>query len=508
VQTKIDRRARIVVALAVSLLAAEACHAVEKAAGARPNILYIMADDHTSQAWGCYNSRLKEFCPTPNIDRLAREGALLTNCFCTNSICVPSRGAILTGQYSHTNGIKTLGGSLKPEADNVAKRLHAAGYQTALIGKWHLKNPPAGFDYWNIIKGQGRYHDPVMFEMDLSKPQTEPGTYSTDLFTDKALAWLKQRQPDKPFCLMLHFKATHEGWNFNSRHAGLYRDVTMPEPATLFGSTGPEGTHVPGWPLEILTERMKKGGHGDSRLVLDTDDPTAVRKATYQKLVKDVLRCVAAIDENVGRVLSYLSQAGLADDTVVIYTTDQGYFLGEHNYFDKRFILEESLRMPFVVRYPREIRPGTVIDDIILNVDFAETFLDYAGAEPPASMQGRSFRANLAGHTPDDWRQAMYYRYYGGDSRRPAHFGIRTHQDKLIYYYGLADQPEEDRWEYYDLQADPHETHNTYAMSANAARIQVLKDQLSKLQAKLGDSPSDGAPKKQKKQKTRKRDGH
>jgi arylsulfatase A-like enzyme len=449
-----------------------------------------MADDHTAQAWGCYGSRLAPFAKTPNIDRLADEGARLTNCFCTNSICVPSRASILTGQYSHVNGVKTLREALDPRTDNVAKRLQAAGYQTALVGKWHLKKPPAGFDYWNIIRGQGRYHNPVMHEMDLDKGVVQQGEYCTDVFTATALAWLDRRDAERPFCLMLHFKATHEPWQFPARQAGLYRDVDLPEPATLFGSTGPEGTLVEGWPLEILTERMRKDDrHGNAHLELTTSDPKAVRRATYQKFVKDFLRCVAAIDENIGRVLAYLDEHQLARDTVVIYTSDQGYFLGEHNYFDKRFMLEESLRMPFVVRYPREIEPNTVVDDIILNVDFAPTFLDYAGAEPPATMQGRSFRANLAGRTPPDWRDAMYYRYYAGSRQRPAHFGIRTHDHKLIYYDGLENLPHDRRWEFYDLKGDPDETRNAYGDAEYTALVHKLKKRLSELQAAVGDQP-------------------
>ncbi len=455
----------------------------------RPNILFIMADDHTSQAWACYGSRLAPYCPTSNIDRLAREGVLLQSCFCTNSICVPSRAAILTGQYSHVNGVRTLRDALDPKADNVAKRLQQAGYQTALIGKWHLKKPPSGFDYWNIIKGQGRYHDPVMFEMDLKKPHVERG-YSTDVFTDKALQWLDRRDKTRPFCLMLHFKATHEPWQFDSRFASLLRDVELPEPETLLGPTGPIGSRVPGWPLEILTQRMTKDSkHGGYRLVLDTNDPVAIRKATYQKFVRDYLRCVAGINENLGRVLDYLDQHGLTQDTLVIYTSDQGYFLGEHNYFDKRFMLEESLRMPFVARYPREIPAGTVNRDIILNIDFAPTFLDYAGVKPPPSMQGRSFRSNLAGKTPPDWRDAMYYRYFENSRQRPAHFGIRTHRFKLIYYDGLTGVPEERRWELYDLEKDPHETRNRYDDPEYAPVIADLKKRLFRLQAELGDRP-------------------
>ncbi len=470
------------------LVAFTVCGTV-RAAG-KPNIIFIMADDHTSQGWGCYGGILGEFCQTPNIDRLAKQGARLENCFCTNSICVPSRASILTGQYSHRNGVKGLRDSMDPAADNVARRLRRAGYQTALVGKWHLKKPPTGFDYWNIIKGQGRYHDPVMYEMDLDRPVVEKGSYCTDLFTDKALAWLERRDPEKPFCLMLHFKAAHEPWNFHSRHAGLYRDINLPEPHSLGGTTGPAGTRVAGWPLELLTARMTRSGkHGQGKLILDTDDPVGIRKATYQKLAKDFLRCAAAIDENVGRVVDYVDRSGLREDTLIIYTSDQGYFLGEHNYFDKRFMLEESLRMPWVARYPREIRPGTVLDAIILNVDFAPTLLDYAGGEPPEQMQGRSFRANLSGSTPADWRGSMYYRYYGGQSMRPAHFGIRTHSHKLIYYDGLANRPEGERWELYDLAADPLENRNVYDNPEYARTIKQLKKQLAKLQAELGDAP-------------------
>ena len=456
----------------------------------RPNILFVMADDHTSQAWGCYGSPLAKFARTPNIDRIAREGVLLRNAFCTNSICVPSRATILTGQYSHLNGVKTLREGLDPRADNVARRLQKAGYQTALVGKWHLKKPPSGFDYWNIIKGQGRYHNPVLHEMDLSKGVVQKGGYSSDVFTDKALEWLDKRDADKPFCLMLHFKATHAPWRFHPRHKGLYRDVTLPEPATLFGSTGPSGTRVPGWPLEILTKRMTgRTLHGDGLLELDSDDPKAIRRATYQKLVKDFLRCVAAIDENIGRVLDYLDRRSLARNTILIYTSDQGYFLGEHNYFDKRFMLEESLRMPFVARYPSEIKAGTVLDDIVLNVDFARTFLDYAGVEASRTMQGRSFRPNLAGKTPADWRQAMYYRYYAGSVQRPAHFGIRTHRHKLIYYDGLTGNPETDRWEFYDLVDDPRESRNAYDDARYTTLIEGLKKRLEDLQSEVGDAP-------------------
>ncbi len=455
-----------------------------------PNIVFMMSDDHTSQAWSCYGGRLAAYAKTPNIDRLAAEGARLENCFCVNAICVPSRATILTGQYSHVNGVRTLRDALDPKLDNVAKRLQAAGYQTALVGKWHLKERPSGFDYWNIIKRQGRYHEPILFEGDLENGEVQVGGYSTDVFTDKALAYLDRRDPDKPFCLMLHFKATHEPWNFHPRHASLYADLEIPEPPTLLGRTGPENSRVPGWPLEILADRMQSAGkHGAGKLVVDTADPTEIRRAAYQKFIKDFLRCGAAIDENVGRVMDYLKRAGLTNETVVIYTSDQGYFLGEHNYFDKRFMLEESLRMPFVIRYPKEILARTVVDSMVLNVDFAPTFLDFAGAPVPASMQGQSFRSVLRGNPPADWRQAMYYRYFENSEPRPAHFGIRTGTKKLIYYDGLRDVDDAKRWEYYDLAADPYENVNRYDEQAGSEEIRGLKLQLKRLQGLFGDQP-------------------
>jgi arylsulfatase A-like enzyme len=459
-------------------------------AAERPNIVFMMADDHTSQAWSCYGGRLAAIAKTPNIDRLAAEGALLKNCFCVNSICVPSRASILTGQYSHRNGVKTLRDALPPTSDNVAKRLQQAGYQTALVGKWHLKDEPAGFDYWNVIKGQGRYHEPILFEMDLEKGEVQEGGYSTDVFTDKALGWLDSREEDKPFCLMLHFKATHEPWNFHPRHAALFDGVEIPAPETLFGHTGPANSRVPGWPLEILTERMSASGrHGAGKLEVSSSDPMEIRGQSYQKFIKDFLRCGAAIDENIGRVLDYLNAHQLTENTIVVYTSDQGYFLGEHNYFDKRFMLEESLRMPFVVRYPKEIAPHTVVKDMVLNVDFAQTFLDYAGGEASPSMQGKSFRGVLAGKTPPNWRSSMYYRYFENSEPRPSHFGIRTKQHKLIYYDGLANVGDSQRWEFYDLEKDPYENTNQYDAVAGSGLIRDLKGQLSRLQTEADDRP-------------------
>jgi len=461
----------------------------------RPNFLFIMSDDHTSQAIGCYGLRLSDYARTPHIDRIAAEGALLRNCFCTNSICVPSRACILTGQYSHLNGATTLAGRLKPETDNVAKHLQSAGYETAIIGKWHLKDQPAGFDYYNVLRGQGRYHDPILYETgaDWKKGGKTHQGHSTDVIAGQALDWLKTgRDPQKPFSLMCHFKAVHEPYYSHDRYRGLYADQDLPEPEDLFWPESPVGKRFDGWPLELLAQRYQKNAsrYAPPRLDVEGKDAEAIRAATYQKFMKDYLRTVAGIDDNVGRLLAYLDEAGLADDTVVIYTADQGYFLGEHNMFDKRFMLEESLRMPFLIRYPREIRAGKRIDDLILNVDFAELFLDYAGAEVPASMQGRSFRRTLAGRSPGDWRDAMYYHYWTHQKERPSHYGVRTQRYKLIYYYGLVrmGRRPEDCWEFYDLQEDPHERFNRCDDSRYQETIASLKQRLAELRTELNDT--------------------
>ena len=462
----------------------------------RPNILFIMADDHTSQTWGCYGLRLSKHARTKNIDRIAAEGALLKNCFCTNSICAPSRGSILTGQYSHLNGIKTLKEALDPKTDNVAKRLQTAGYQTAIVGKWHLKKQPAGFDYYNVLRGQGSYHNPTLFKSgaDWLKGGRKHNGHSTDVITAQALKWLGSRKAgDKPFCLMCHFKAVHEPFYSHDRYRKLYANEEIPLPKDLMAPKSPKGTVIDGWPLETLKQRFLKspGKYAPPKLDVSGMDPLAARKATYQKFIKDYLRTVAGIDENIGKLLKLLDESGLADNTVVIYTSDQGYFLGEHNLFDKRLMLEESLRMPFVIRYPGEIKGGTVVDDIVLNIDFAELMLDYASADIPPTMQGRSFRANLKGKTPADWRKAMYYHYWSHQRPRPSHYGIRTDRYKLIFYYGLMRDGQKDPkacWEFYDLHKDPNELTNQYGDPEYKTVISRLEKQLGELRKEFKDT--------------------
>jgi len=468
----------------------------------RPNILFIMSDDHTSQAVSAYHSILADVAPTPNIDRLANEGALMENCFVTNSISTPSRGAIITGQYSQKNHVYTLADQLDPGHPNVAKYLQAAGYQTAMVGKWHLHAEPTGFDWYNVLPGQGRYHNPELIEKGMwgnnprlpaKNKKVYPG-HSTDIIAGQALNFIKNRNPSKPFFLMCHFKAPHRNWICADRFKDKWKDTKMPMPANL------------------LDTYVGKGQYADSlRLRMEDLTPTDVKRPipagmtrdeqrewAYQFYIKDYLRCVAGVDENVGKILDYLDENGLTKNTVVIYTGDQGFFLGEHGWFDKRLMYEECLRAPFLIRYPKEIKAGTVNKDIVLNIDYAPLFLDYAGIAKPSQMQGESFRTNVEGCTPANWRKAMYYRYWMHND--PSHhvmanYGIRTQRYKLVYYYGKnlkksgarSDWNIPAEWELYDLKTDPNEMHNLYTDPANKSLINELKMKLIELKKQYGD---------------------
>lgn len=347
----------------------------------------------------------------------------------------------------------------------------------------------------NVLRGQGSYFDPTLYET--GRDWKEGGKpykgHSTDIITDLTIQWLKNRTAkEKPFCLMCHFKAVHEPFYSHSRYQTLYADQELPEPEDLFLPESPKNKRCEGWPLEILTKRYQTRSKNYPVPKLDVQDKDfkTIRKATYQKFIKDYLRTIAGIDDNVGRLLAFLDETDLTEDTIVIYTSDQGYFLGEHNLFDKRFMLEESLRMPFLIRYPREINKETTIDDIILNIDFAELLLDYAGAEMPQSMQGHSFRQNLLGRTPKDWRDAMYYHYWSHQPERPSHYGIRTKQYKPIYYYGLVgmNYDPEACWELYNLQNDPHERLNQYENTKYKNVIIDLKVRLEDLREQFMDT--------------------
>ena len=457
----------------------------------RPNIVYVMADDHASHAMSCYGSRINR---TPHLDRLAAGGARYTNAFCTNSLCAPSRAAILTGTYNHVNGVKTLYDNLDNTQVTFPALLRDAGYQTAIFGKWHLghgpAHDPAGFDYWDILPEQGEYQDPEMIEM--GRASRRPG-YVTDLITDLSLDWLERRDPDRPFAMMVHHKAPHSPWIPAPRHASLYEDSDIEVPGTYDDDLATRATaaHVAKIRIDrdLSAEELKDP-------VPEGLGPQEERLWKYQRFIKDYLRCVAAIDDGIGRLLDWLDAHDLADDTIVVYTSDQGFFLGDHGWFDKRFMYEQPLRMPLLMRYPREVPAGVVRDPMVLNIDFAPTLLDYAGVTPPARMQGRSFRRLTREGQEDGWRTAMYYRYWEHLSAISvcAHYGLRTSRYKLIHYYGEAlgttgsrDIPMTPEWELFDLKADGDELCNIYGDPRYRALRDELTRRLRELQAEVGD---------------------
>ncbi|MBN1581861.1 MAG: sulfatase [Anaerolineae bacterium] len=460
-------------------------------ADSRPNILFIMSDDHASHAMSCYGSRINT---TPHIDRIARGGIRFDNCFCTNSICTPSRAVILSGTYNHINGVTTLSTPMDNRLLTFPKLLQEQGYQTAMIGKWHLgqgpEHEPTGFDFWRVLPGQGLYHDPVMIDRD-GKRVWEG--YVTDLITDMSLEWLDQRDPERPFCLLCHHKAPHRPWDPDEKHATMYENEDIPVPVTFDDDYSNRASAAEAATMRIdrdLDERDLK------QPLPEGLDAAAEKHWKYQRYIKDYLRVVASIDDNVGRILDYLDEQGLTENTMVIYTSDQGFFLGDHGWYDKRFMYEESLRMPFVVRYPRDIKAGTVNSDILLNVDFAPTFLELAGIPIPEAFQGRSFLPLAQGHTPDGWQTSLYYRYWMHKAHHNvyAHYGVRTLRYKLIYYYsdalgqlGAIDESYEPEWELFDLEKDPYELNNVYADPAYADVVAELTDELHRLQAKVGD---------------------
>lgn len=462
----------------------------------KPNILFIMSDDHAAHAMSCYDSKINQ---TPNLDRIADEGMRFDNCFCTNSICAPSRAAILTGQYNHVNGVKTLGDGIDGRRPNVQKVLQNNGYQTAIVGKWHLghggEHDPSGFDYWNVLPDQGDYHDPKMIE--LGKEKQYEG-YVTDLITDISLDWLQNRSADQPFMLMCHHKAPHRPWEADDKHAHLYEDIDIPEPETFHDDYANRSNAAKEATMRVDRDLFKTDLKVDPPENLS---PGERKSWNYQRYIKDYLRVVASIDDNVGRLLDYLEEEGMAENTIVMYTSDQGFFLGDHGWYDKRFMYEESLRMPFIVRYPRAVKSKSVTKDIALNVDFAETFLDYAGIEIPDHMQGTSLRPVLEERTPDDWQDSLYYRYWehlSNPHKVGAHYGVRTKRYKLIYYYGKSlgasntiDETRTPEWELFDLKEDPYEMKNVYDDPDYTETVKSLKKELHRLQRKVGDEACD-----------------
>ena len=464
----------------------------------KPNILFIMSDDHAAQSIGAYDSWLSDIVNTPNIGRLAKEGMKLENCFVTNSICTPSRASILTGKYGHKNDCQFLDQNFDNTQLTFPKLLQKAGYYTSVVGKWHLGSEPTGFDYYNVLPQQGRYFDPYFKEKGEKWVDGVEGGkvykgYVSDITTDIAIKSLNNRPKNKPFCMLLQHKGPHDMWEYPPKYDDLYKGEELPEPPNLYEDYDRRAS--------LEANEFKIGALDFEQLwgeqVEHIKDENERRSAYYQIFIKWFLRCAQSVDDNVGRILSYLDDNGLVDNTVVIYTSDQGAFLGEHGLWDKRLMYEESIRMPFLVRYPGKIKPGSVSSRIIANIDFAPTLLDFAGISIPNDMQGESFKNILINENVSEWRDSFYY-HYAEPGSPPAHYGIRTERYKLIYYYGLAvdvqgeagevlSQEQEPYWELFDLREDPYEMENLYDKPSYSRVQKSLKQQLDSLKNKYED---------------------
>ena len=529
------------------------CQEPQNTSSKKPNIIFIMSDDHTTQALGIYGSRLAPLNPTPTLDKLAKEGIVFDNCFVNNSICTPSRAAILSGQHSQANGVIDLEGVLPMEKQYLPIEMKKLGYQTAMIGKWHLKEQP-NFDYFNVLTKhgqQGSYFDPYLTETGMNfKEEGDPAYegkqykgHSSDIITDISIDWLKHKlDKSKPFILFHQFKAPHDDFEFAPRYLDYLEDTYIPEPASLYengnnGSVATRGNndsliHVIGssvskrntirsMGLRLWSDDFTKNnnpGFDPSKKIWPEMNDTEYTHATYQEYMKRYLRCVKGVDDNVARLIKFLKDQGLYENTIIVYTGDQGFMLGEHDYIDKRWMYEESLRMPFFVRYPEKIKAGIRTDAIINNTDFAPTLIEMAGGIPPEQMQGHSFKSILeTGNEPKDWQQSTYYRYWmhmAHAHANPAHFGIRTKEYKLIFFYGKywvdTDNPDADwnkkswgnrftfhtpaAWEFYDLSIDPKEMNNAYNNPKYKEIIADLKLQLIEKRKELNEEDGEKYP--------------
>jgi len=481
---------RILVSLLVIFCASEMAYSQTQK---KPNILFIFTDDHASHAIGAYGSKINK---TPHMDRLAREGMLFRNCFCTNSICGPSRAVILTGKHSHLNGFYDNDSRFDGAQPTFPKMLQSAGYQTAMIGKWHLVSDPTGFDKWTVLPGQGLYYNP---NFKTPKGNIKVEGYVTEIITNMAIDWLdKERDASKPFLLMCQHKAPHREWAPGPNQIGLYRDHDIPEPDSLFddwsglapGAKQQEMTierHLTDTDLKFkapgnLTPAQKAlwdKYYEPENEAFNKAKPTGKElvRWKYQRYLKDYLRCVAGVDESVGRVLKYLDDKGLAENTIVVYSSDQGFYLGDKGWFDKRWMYDYSLKMPLIVRWPGKVKPGSENTDLVQNLDFAPTFLQAAGAQVPTGMQGASLVGALEGKTPADWRKSIYYHYYEYPAVHmvPRHYGVRTATHKLIHYY------QRDEWELFDLVKDPTEKRSVFADPAYREVRAQLAEELVRL---------------------------
>lgn len=481
----------------------------------RPNVIFIMSDDHARQAMSIYGHPISQLAPTPNIDRIGHEGAVFMNNFCCNSISGPSRAAVITGKHSHSNGfMRNEKTGFDGSQQTLSKLFQANGYETALIGKWHLMTKPTGFNHWMILNDQGEYCNPYFITQDDTIQHTG---YVTDLITQYCKDWMENRSDkNKPFLLMMHHKAIHRNWVPAPRHYHLYENVRFPLPENFYDTyagrfaaskqkmniyrdmfEGHDLKMVTGldsdtllydpWPdsfLGMMTMEERKNFFEayrarNNEFYSKERSPKEVAEWKYQRYLQDYMACVASVDESVGEILDYLEKTGMDKNTIVVYTSDQGFYLGEHGWFDKRFMYEESLVMPMVMRWPGHIMPGTKVTGLTQNIDFAPTFLDMCGIQVPDDMQGVSFRKLVEqGKTPRNWRESLYYHYYeypGFHSVR-AHYGVRTERYKLIHFY------KEDKWELYDLKVDPQEMKNIYGEKGTDKLIIKLKKELRRLQ--------------------------
>ncbi len=480
-----------------------------------PNILYIMSDDHGYQAISAYNDKLIQ---TPNLDRLADEGVIFRNSFVTNSICGPSRAVMLTGKHSHLNGMLDNSTKFDGSQQTFPKLLQNAGYQTAMVGKWHLKSDPTGFDYWNILPGQGQYYNPDFIEMG-EKKQIEG--YVTNITTDIALNWLNNRDTKKPFCLLLHHKAPHRTWQPDTTYLASFLKNQYPVPDNFFDqyenrqAAKAQRLSIRQNDMDLVydlkmqddenkvetrfkwrmdhTARMNDAQraawkkHYDpivQRYLKDTPKGDNLYLWKYQRYMQDYLACIRSVDDNVGRVLDYLDENGLRDNTLVVYTSDQGFYLGEHGWFDKRFIYEESFRTPLLMRLPKGYRKRGEINQLVQNIDYSATILDIAGIAIPKDIQGISMKPILLGEDTE-WRDALYYHYYEFPNEHMVkkHYGVRTEKYKLIHFYDDIDV-----WELYDLEKDPNEMDNLFGQSQYEDTIKKLKIRLSGLQEEYRDT--------------------
>jgi arylsulfatase A-like enzyme len=455
----------------------------------RPNIVWMFSDDHAYQAVGAYNSRFKGENLTPNIDSLARDGMVFDRAYVGNSICAPSRATLLTGKHSHQNGKHTNGGSFNHDQQQFQKILQASGYQTAMIGKIHLSGKMQGFDYWEVLPGQGQYINPKFVTE--NGPTQYPG-HSSDVITDRAVNWLKTGMDDrKPFMLMVHFKAPHRRWTPAERFIEPFSKRTFPEPDNLLDDYEGRGSGAANQKMTIaqhmsLGADLKSSKRPGRKAWLATGKPEGdeLTRKKYQWYMQDYLACIAGVDENVGRILDYLKEQGLDKNTIVMYSSDQGFYLGEHGWYDKRWMYEESYRTPLLARWPGTIAPGSRNDDLVQNIDFAETFLDIAGAEIPADMQGNSLIPLMQGTTPKDWRTSLYYHYYeGGGHGVRRHEGVSDKRYKLIRYYSKG---ADEYFELFDLKNDPGEMKSMYDNPEYASVRKKMHAELDRLKKFYG----------------------